>query len=219
MPLSEVRHGQRSAGWELRTDAKAVISLLGFARRFFCIFAPVLFFCFSSLPDSAQSTSGPTESQIKAVYLYNFGKFIRWQPNAANGGNSFDICVIGKNPFGTLLESTIAGESVDGKTIVARNIAGMQDAGQCRILFVSSSEAGRLKGILAGARHLNALTVSDIPDFTLHGGMIEFVNQEGRVRFQVNVAPMSDAGLSVSSELLKVAIKVTGAEHLGEIGR
>ncbi len=214
-----MRHEKRSAVGELRRDAKGVLSLRGFARRFFCIFAPVLCFCFSSLQGSAQSTSGPTETQIKAVYLYNFGKFIRWQPNAASGGNSFDICVIGKNPFGTLLDSTVAGESIDGKTIVARNIAGMQDASQCRILFISSSEAGRLKAILAGARHLNALTVSDIPEFTLHGGMIEFVNQEGRVRFQVNVAPMTDSGLSVSSELLKVATKVTGAEHLGEIGR
>lgn len=184
-------------------------------RKTLCILAPLLCFFVFSL-GFGQQVAPPTEPQIKAVYLYNFGKFVRWQINAASGGNSFDICVIGKNPFGGLLESTVAGESMDGKAIVVRNIAGMQESGQCRILFISSSEAGRLKAILGATRHQNALTVSDIPGFAMHGGMIEFVNQEGRVRFQVNVAPMSDAGLSVSSELLKVATRVIGVGRAGE---
>ncbi len=167
----------------------------------------------------AQDAPLPTESQIKAVYLYNFGKFVRWQVNAASGGNSFDICVIGRNPFSGALASTVAGESIDGKPIVMRNIAGMQEASQCRILFISSSEAGRLKAILIAARHLSALTVSDISGFAPRGGMIGFVSQEGRVRFEVNVAPMGESGLTVSSELLKVATRVIGTDRPGEIGR
>jgi hypothetical protein len=186
------------------------------AARLIWLLITVLLFGFL-LPESfGQQAPAPTEPQIKAVYLYNFGKFVRWQVNAASAGNSFDICVVGKNPFGTVLDSTVAGESIDGKSITVRNIAGMQDAGLCKILFISSSEASRLKTILSACRHISALTVSDIPGFAARGGMIGFVSLEGRVRFEVNVSPMSDAGLTVSSELLKVATKVMGA---GEVAK
>ena len=184
--------------------------------------AVLLLFCVFGYPteNSAQpSSSSPTESQVKAAYLFNVGKFVRWQLNVPSGGNSFDICILGKNPFGGALEATVAGESIDGKTIIARNIASMQDAGHCRILFISASEEGRLKAHLAAVRHMNALTVSDIPGFAEHGGMIGLVRQGGRIRFEVNVAPMGDAGLTVSSELLKVAIRVIGVEPAGGTGQ
>ena len=49
--------------------------------------------------------------------------------------------------------------------------------------------------------------------------MIELVSQEGRVRFEVNLAAAGNAGLTVSSELLKVAVKVIGTNQTGETGR
>jgi hypothetical protein len=52
------------------------------------------------------------------------------------------------------------------------------------------------------------LTVSDIPDFVQQGGMIQFVLRDGRVRFEVNLAPTRNNGLLMSSELLKVAVEV-----------
>ncbi len=180
------------------------------AARMTWLFVTFLLFSFSCAA-FGQPGPAPTEPQIKAVYLYNFGKFVRWQINAASAENSFDICVVGKNPFGTALDSTVAGESIEGKSIVVRNITGMQEASLCKILFISTSETSKLKPILAACRHISTLTVSDIPGFAAHGGMIEFVNREGRVRFEVNVSPMADAGLTVSSELLKVATKVVGA--------
>ena len=163
---------------------------------------------------SAAQLAHPTESQVKAVYLYNFAKFVRWQRNAGSA-NTFNICVLGQNPFGSNLDLTVAGESLGGKAIAPKNIANMRAAEDCRILFISSSEEGRLKEILREARHLNTLTVSDIPRFAQRGGMIEFVTQESRVRFEVNVEPIEKAGLTVSSELLKVAIKVMGSERAG----
>jgi hypothetical protein len=70
------------------------------------------------------------------------------------------------------------------------------------------SEEGRLSAVLASAKRLPVLTVSDIPHFAERGGMIGLVNQEDRIRFEVNVAPIEDSGLTVSSELLKVALRV-----------
>jgi hypothetical protein len=179
----------------------------------------VLLLCISFHPLNASAQQAhPTESQVKAAYLYNFGKFVRWQAPPSDSA-SFDICVLGKNPFGSALASTVLGEKLDGKDIHVRNISNLPDAARCRILFISSSEESRLRAIQAMAKQSNFLTVSDMPGFVQRGGMIELVTHEDRIRFQVNVGAISDAGLSVSSELLKVAVKVIGANQAREIDK
>jgi hypothetical protein len=150
-----------------------------------------------------------TENQVKATYLYNFGRFVQWPPNvAAAQDNSFPICVLGQDPFGPTLDSTLAGESLDGKPVVARRISRAQEVGDCRILFISSTEENHLKQILAALENTLVLTVSDMPDFSRRGGMIQFVLEGSRVRFEINLASAEAAKLSVSAELLKVAVTV-----------
>lgn len=166
--------------------------------------------------ECAEAQEHPTEAQVKAAYLYNFGKFVRWQTPAA--GETFDICVLGKDPFHGALSSTVAGERVDGKSIVARDISTVESS-RCQILFISTSEESRLKAVLTAARRTNTLTVSDMPGFAEHGGMIGLVNVEGKIRFEVNVAAVNDAGINVSSQLLKVALKVVGIDSAKEMGR
>jgi uncharacterized protein DUF4154 len=163
------------------------------------------------VPAFLQAQEGrPTDVQVEAVYLFNFGKFVRWPSNPDAQTNSFNICVLGKNPFGSVLDSTVRGETIDGRPVLARTVLTVQDPPNCPIVFISASEEGRLNTILPGLRRQAILTVSNIPHFTERGGMIEFVNVDDRIRFTVNVSPMKEAGLSVSSELLKVATKVIG---------
>ena len=165
----------------------------------------------------ADPADRPTESQVKAAYLYNFGKFVRWPADAKL--ETFDICVLGKNSFEPALLATVKGESIDGKTIVARNIPNVQEASNCRILFASAPEENRVKFILTTIKRTGILTVSDIPGFAMQGGMIELVNHEGRIRFVVNLAAVNRGGLTVSSELLKVAVKVVGMSSAPEVGK
>ena len=86
----------------------------------------------------------------------------------------------------------------------------------CRVLFIGSSEEGRLKEILTTLDKTGVLTVSDMPNFLQRGGMIQFVLDGNKVRFEVNLRPAQDAGLTVSSELLKVAISVRRDSHPGD---
>jgi hypothetical protein len=158
-----------------------------------------------------------SEYQVKATYLYNFGRFVQWPPNvAAAQGNSFSICVIGQDPFGTALDGILAGETIDGKTVVAKRVAKAQDAVNCRVLYISSSEDSRLKEVLMALDKAGVLTVSDIPQFSQRGGMIQFVTAGNKVRFEVNLASAQDAGLILSSDLLKVAATVRKASQPGD---
>ncbi len=159
----------------------------------------------------------PSEYQVKATYLYNFGRFVRWPDAVGPGkGESFPVCVIGQDPFGAILDSTLGGEALDGKPVVLRRISKPHEAGECRILFISSTEEKRLKEILTALDESGVLTVSDMPGFTRRGGMIQFLLEGDRVRFEINLASAESAKLVLSSELLKVAASVKRSGRSGD---
>jgi YfiR/HmsC-like len=159
-------------------------------------------------PGLCEQTSRPSEYQVKTAYLYNFARFV-WWPQAATGSNdSFPICVLGQDPFGRALDAGLAGQTVDRRKVVVRRISNASEAAGCHVLFISASEDGRLKTILAALDKEPILTVSDMPQFSERGGMIQFVLEGDRVRFEVNLPAAEDAGLTLSSELLRVAAAI-----------
>jgi uncharacterized protein DUF4154 len=143
----------------------------------------------------------------KAAYLYNFGRFVEW-PSTVTKSDVFNICILGQDPFGPALDHTFAGETISGKGIAARRISTSQEAVSCQILFVSSAEESRLNKIIEAIDKGAVLTVSDMPQFSRRGGMIQFVLDGKKVRFEVNLTAVQRVGLTLSSELLKVATTV-----------
>jgi hypothetical protein len=156
-----------------------------------------------------------TEYQVKAAYLLNFGKFVTWPANPPSTTPDFPICVFGEDPFGSLLDATVRGEKIDGKPVVAQRIKAGENAAGCKVLFVGRSEEAHRKRLLAGLKKSGVLTVSDIPGFLDHGGMIQFVTTGSRVRFEVNLNAAQEGGIALSSELLKVATAVRGKPEGG----
>jgi hypothetical protein len=159
----------------------------------------------------------PSEYQVKAAYIYNFGKFVKWPPSSpANQGNSFTICVFDADPFGPVLQSTLAGKTITGKPVLIQRIAKPQEANNCHILFLNSVEESRLKLDLTALAQASVLTVSDINDFSKRGGMIQFILEGDRVRFEINRTNAEGAGLVLASDLLKVAATVRGNGQAGD---
>jgi hypothetical protein len=151
----------------------------------------------------------PTEYQVKAAYIYNFGKFVKWPPNAAaSRDNSFTICILGDDPFGASLPSTLVGQSIGGKPVAVKRVTRPQDAMACLILFITAEEKDHLKGILDALGQSPVLTVSDMPDFSSRGGMVQFMTERDRVRFEINRTSAEFAGLTLTSDLLRVAVAV-----------
>jgi hypothetical protein len=168
----------------------------------------LLFSLLFLVPVCSAQQPHPTETQVESAYLYNFGKFIKWPAERMAGSDSLQICLLGQDPFGAILDSTVAGEKIDGRSITVRRISTLDDSSSCGILFISSSEEARLGAILAIVQRGGALTVSNIPRFAERGGTIGFVMQQDRIRFEVNRAAAEQAHLTLSSELLKVASRV-----------
>jgi hypothetical protein len=170
-----------------------------------------------SFPAVRLLASRPTEFEVKAAYLYNFGRFVEWPSQvSSNSANEFPICILGRDPFGKALDSTIFGEKIEGRAVVARRISAPGEATVCRVLFISSSEDKQVKVILSTLGNLSVLTVSDIPEFLDDGGMVQFVLTDQKIRFKINLSATRQAGLHLSSQLLKVAVEVEGGSRTGD---
>jgi hypothetical protein len=152
-----------------------------------------------------------SEYDVKAAYLFNFGKFVRFTPTDADiNRQSFDICIVGEDPLGTSLDGLTANEELDGKPVRVMRVKTAVEAHGCAIAYIGASEATRVRSDLDELRGQPVLTVSDAGTFLQNGGMIQFVIRGSHVRFAVNLDAVRNARLSLSSELLRVAISVTG---------
>jgi hypothetical protein len=179
---------------------------------FICYALFLLGFLFIFSARSSAQRPKPTDYEVKAAYLYNFGKFVSWPAPTGEADNThFVVCILGANPLRDALDKTVAGELLNGRAVMSRQIADPQEAlTACQILFISASERGRLHEVLARLENIPVLTVSDMPDFAREGGVIQFVMRGDRVRFEVNLGASHKTGLTLSSELLKVAVAVLG---------
>jgi hypothetical protein len=147
---------------------------------------------------------------LKAAFLFNFTRFVQWPDGIPPASDPFRLCVIADPATTTLIERTMQGESVHGRPSQTTVPASADEARSCQILFVGRSEAGRAAPLLDAIRDLPVLTVSDAARFATRGGMIEFVREEDRVRFDVNLEAAKRCGLNISSRLLRVARNVEG---------
>jgi YfiR/HmsC-like len=196
----------------LPLSADPARSVLQSRRCCFSLFLFAAFVLFLAAGSSVAQEQHPSESEVKAAYLYNFGKFVRWQTDRGSNSDSLGLCILGKDPFGSVLDSTVEGDSIGGRKIVIKRIPKLQETDDCSILFVGMSEESRLAPILIAAQHSGVLTVSDIRDFAERGGIIGFVVQQGKIRFEVNRTAAEQSHLILSSELLKVARRVIGPD-------
>ncbi|HXS21830.1 MAG TPA: YfiR family protein [Steroidobacteraceae bacterium] len=148
----------------------------------------------------------PTAQQVEAVFLFYFSQFVDWPQGAfADERSPIVIGVLGADPFDGALDQAVAGERVNGRSIIVRRLKSIADATGCHILYISSSEAPQLPQILSALKGRNVLTVSDLGNFVQSGGMIRFVLIDEHVRLLINPAAAQAAGLKLSSKLLRAA--------------
>ncbi len=146
----------------------------------------------------------PTEYEVKAAYLFNFARFVEWPSEAfTTAREPFAICVVGSDPFGSVLDTILAGESVAGRSVIARRITLPADARGCQILFASGAERG--PAIVDAVDGRPILTVGDEEAFARRGGMVSFRREQNTVRFDVNPEAVRRSGLKMSSQLLNLA--------------
>ncbi|OAI20290.1 hypothetical protein A1507_05115 [Methylomonas koyamae] len=166
--------------------------------------------CWCSLP-KAQAEDNELEYKVKAAYLYNFTKFITWP---AKTSPTFNICIIGNDPFGHLLDP-LETKTVQDKPIKLIRYDSAKQARDCDIAYFDNPDQRpeqAMAGVLTVGSLKAALTVSSQPFFAESGGMIGFVLNDAKVKLHINLKALKKNGLSVSAKLIEVATLVEGGE-------
>jgi hypothetical protein len=129
------------------------VASLALLRRVRALCVPLKYAAFSSLclvgTGLCAESPKPSEYQVKAAYIYNFGKFVKWPTNtAASQDGWFTICILGDDPISASLQSSLAGQSIGGKPVAVKRLARPRDALGCLVLFITTAEESHLKDAL-----------------------------------------------------------------------
>lgn len=157
--------------------------------------------------ETKRTTSEKTlEYQIKAAFLYNFTKYVKWPDSAfADSKSPLIVAVVGKDPFGPALDKACGGKTGNGRKIVVKRFATVNKLGPCHILFVPQTEAGSVEIIARRYAGTSALIVGESTDFAAEYGLVNFYIEKKKVHFEVNISAVKREKLAISSQLLKLA--------------
>ena len=165
----------------------------------------VLTVLFGLQPTAARSPEQALEAEVKAVFLYNFAKYVDW-PTAAGSSASIRMCVPANPEFLALLRETVRGEVINGRPLTAMGLDGLDAARDCDILYVGASSTLDATAWIGAVRGRQVLTVGD--GTLVDGLVIAFVKDQNRLRFDINRQAAAKQNLSISSRLLGLARRV-----------
>jgi hypothetical protein len=171
----------------------------------------VLLLLFAAVPVCLQAQDKTEEYHVKAGFIFHFAQLVDW-PAGAGGGSDFVMCTLGDDPFQGQLETTLDGKAIGARLIHIRHVKQSQDARSCQVLFISDSEDQHLSKIIGDLGNSAVMTVGEANDFIERGGMIRFVLEQDKVRFEINLKAADPAGLKFSSRLLLLAKNVFGKQ-------
>ncbi len=166
---------------------------------------------------SATPAEGPRtgrEQEVKLAYLYNLARFTRWPSGDPPEGGAFRFGVWGDDPFGPLWDELI-GRTVHGRPVEVVRVRTAREARGCQVVFLAGATVPSVGRMLEALDGWEILTVSDQPGFVDRGGMVGFIRQGEKIRFEVNLDRALAAGLRISAEVLRLAVRVLGQGGAG----
>ncbi|MGI9168538.1 MAG: YfiR family protein [Pyrinomonadaceae bacterium] len=144
------------------------------------------------------------EYQVKAAFIFNFAKFVDWPSNAFGDGDTLVVGVVGDDPFDGALDR-LNGNMANGRRLRIKRLRVGDNLRACQILFISNSEGRNLGKSMDSSRGSSVLTIAEMPQFNQSGGIIRFVIQKNKVRFEINAQAAGQSRLRISSKLMALS--------------
>ncbi|MDB5758307.1 MAG: YfiR family protein [Burkholderia sp.] len=184
------------------------------ARRRLLRLAAALLCLSPFAPAVAESSDRPIapaalQSQVMAASLFRFLAYVEWPPDTLPAGAPYVIAVINADAIAEELAAVVVSRTVNDRAVTVRRLKAGELPDGVHILFLGGNAGARLLQQLG--KRPRVLIVTDFDGALDQGSMINFRLVDGRVRFEVAVDPLEDAGLKVSSRMLSVALQVIKA--------
>lgn len=140
-------------------------------------------------------------TKIESLYIYNFIKNIQW----TNVSDKYIIGVFSNSATFDELSGILSVRKFNGKSIMVKKLSSPTQASECHVVFVSSTNGGMVKKIVAGADTKNTLIISERGQLN-NGAGIAFVLANSKLQFKINQATCKAAGLQISASLLALGV-------------
>jgi hypothetical protein len=158
------------------------------------------------------ATGISTEYQIKAAFLYNFTRFVEWPAESfADRASPIEIGAFCPGEFGDAMNRIVEGRKVNGRRVTVKMLETPASAIASHVVFVCASHDDRVAALEREVGARPVLTVGESTAFRDAEGIITFVLEGDKLRFQINSAAADRAGLKLSAQLRKLAKAVPEA--------
>ncbi len=153
----------------------------------------------------AQEVVTASPNKVKAAFLRNFTRYVSWPADAfADDHSPWRICILGNDPFGDILDKTVAGRFEQGRAFQVFRAETLNELPRCQIVYIAYKDAAKRRAALAELKKSPVLTVSDAPDFLQEGGIIQFQIGD-RVEMNINLDQARSASLAIQTKMLEVS--------------
>lgn len=154
------------------------------------------------------------ENKIKVALIYKLTKFIEWPAQIDNKTESFSICLVGDDSFGSVIDA-LEKRKVGGQQINIQRIRHTDTINvDCSVAYINVTNKKRLVSILRKLQTRPVLTISDHEQFVELGGMVQFIIRNSRMGFNINYDSSVAAGLSIAAPLLELANEIKKTDGL-----
>jgi hypothetical protein len=143
--------------------------------------------------------------RVKAAFLRNFAHYVTWPDEAFSSSDSpWCIGILGRDPFGEILEKTFGGRSEQGRAFEIFRADTLDELPPCQIIFIAYREAAQRREVLDKLKNRPVLTVGDAPEFLREGGIIRFKVVD-RVSMGINLDQARATALTIQTRMLEVS--------------
>ena len=178
---------------------------IGLQRR--CLQLIICWLIFSPLCGWAELLVGP-EYEVKTGFIFNFANFVNWPEKAfETSEESLSFCFISDHPAANVL-FTLNEQPIRERILTVEKVESDLTDQNCQILFLGTDNTSFIRRTLAILRGQHVLTIGEIEGFAQMGGVINFYNQDNKLRFEVNIDAANRAELKLGAQILQSAQRI-----------
>ncbi len=155
------------------------------------------------VPDQSEEAN----AKIKAIYIYNFTKYIEW-PAAYKEGN-FVVGVLGTSaPLVAELNKMASSKTVGTQKFEIISVSTPSESAKCHIVFILSDNSSQLADVLGKVKSKSALIVTDKSGLATKGSGINFFVDGNKQKIELNRLNIEKYKLKVASTLVEMSVQV-----------
>ena len=147
------------------------------------------------------------KTKYQSMFIYNFSKYIKWPDNFNQG--KFVIGVLGETDlYKDLKQMAATKKQTNGLTIEVISFSSASNVSNCNLLFVTPKFCNQIDEVSASLSGKPTLIVSDKKGMAKEGAVINFVEDNGKIKFELNRSAADKIGVVISGSLTSLAIIV-----------